>query len=172
MRKTITICFLISMITASCSLSERFAAALDAFLASPAEQAPKYSDLAGIGCIPNLAGVEEARVIRVIDGDSIEVLLDGEKTEVRYIGINTPEYYSNERDAAIRATEANKNLVAGKTIYMFRDRSNTDDYGRLLRYVLTNDAFINLELVREGFAEAREYPPDTACHELFKKAAH
>ena len=150
----------------------RFAAALDAFLASPAEQAPKYSDLAGIGCIPNLAGVEEARVIRVIDGDSIEVLLDGEKIEVRYIGINTPEYYSNERDAAIRATEANKNLVAGKTIYLFRDRSNTDDYGRLLRYVLTNDAFINLELVREGFAEAREYPPDTACHELFKKAAH
>jgi micrococcal nuclease len=146
-------------------------AAFEAFFAAPDDQVPNYSDLDGIECIPDLSDVEKAQVVRVIDGDSIEVLLDGEKFEVRYIGINTPEYYSDERDAAIRATVANKNLVAGKTVYLFKDRSDKDKYGRLLRYVLTNDAFINRELVREGFAEAREYPPDTACHELFEKAA-
>lgn len=171
MKKTIYLCILISLITTSCSLSERLSAAWEAFMTAPEEQIPDYSDLEGIGCIPDLADVEEAQMVRVIDGDSIEVLLDGEKFEVRYIGINTPEYYSDERDAAIKATDANKKLVAGKTIYMFRDHSDTDNYGRLLRYVLTDDAFVNLELVREGFAKAREYPPDTACHELFEKAA-
>lgn len=123
------------------------------------------------GCIPDLSSYEIAQVTRVIDGDSIEIQLNGEIYQVRYIGINTPEYYSSDQQQARIATQANKDLVAGKTVYLFKDRSEMDKYGRLLRYVLTDQDFVNLELVRAGYAEAREYPPDTACHITFEQAA-
>ena len=127
-----------------------------------------FSQLEGTECIPDLTAVEIAQVKRVIDGDSIEIVMDGEVYQVRYIGINTPEYYSDERAEAVKATQANQDLVAGKTIYLFKDQSNTDKYDRLLRYVLTDEVFVNRELVLEGYAEAREYRPDTACHTVFE----
>ena len=135
---------------------------------NPVDDLPAYTQLDGVSCIPDLTAVETARVKRVIDGDSIEVILDGEVYQVRYIGINTPEYYSEERAEAIKATQANEALIEGKTLYLFKDQSETDKYGRLLRYVLTDDVFVNRELVREGYAEAREYRPDTACHQVFE----
>ncbi len=161
---------LIAPLLIACSLSGRFATVAKAFIEATEESTPSYKELEGIGCIPGIDSAEKAQVVRVIDGDSIEVELNGEKTQVRYIGINTPEYYSDERDEAIKASDANKKLVEGKTIYMFRDQSDTDRYGRLLRYVLTDQAFVNLELVQGGYAEAKEYPPDTACHQIFEKA--
>jgi micrococcal nuclease len=154
----------------ACNFSDRLSAAASAFMETTEESTPPYKELEGIECIPDISGVETAQVVRVIDGDSIEVELNGKKVQVRYIGINTPEYYSDERDEAIKASDANKDLVEGKTIYMFKDQSDTDHYGRLLRYVLTDQAFVNLELVRRGYAEAKEYPPDTACHQVFEKA--
>ena len=126
------------------------------------------SEIEGSQCIPDLNTVEIAQLKRVIDGDSIEIVMGGEVYQVRYIGINTPEYYSEERAEAIQATQANQKLVEGQTLYLFKDRSNTDKYDRLLRYVLTDEVFVNRELVREGYAEAREYRPDTACHKVFE----
>ena len=134
------------------------------------DSASRFSQIKGSECIPDLSAVEIAQVKRVIDGDSIEIIMNGEVYQVRYIGINTPEYYSGERPAAVKATQANQKLVEGKTIYLFKDQSNTDKYDRLLRYVLTDEVFVNRELVREGYAEAREYRPDTACHAVFEAA--
>jgi endonuclease YncB( thermonuclease family) len=128
----------------------------------------QLQDIEGIECIPEIDAYEEAVVVRVIDGDSIEVNLYGENVEVRYIGINTPEYYSKDQERALEATQANKRLVSGELVYLFKDTSETDKYGRLLRYVLTDEAFVNLELVSQGYAEAKEYWPDTACHLIFK----
>lgn len=133
------------------------------------EDYERFSNVEGSKCIPDLGTYEIAFVSRVIDGDSIEVEIDGETFQVRYIGINTPEYYSNEQQQAITATQANERLVEGKIVYLFKDTSETDKYGRLLRYVLAEQDFINLELVRAGYAEAREYPPDTACHAVFEQ---
>ena len=135
------------------------------------ERRPESGERRRIALFGDRSAVEVGEVVRVIDGDSIEVRLDGEDIQVRYIGINTPEYYSDERDEAIIATQANKDLVQGKTIYMFKDQSNKDRYDRLLRYVLTDKDFVNLEQVRNGYAEAKEYPPDTACHKVFEEAA-
>ena len=84
--------------------------------------------------------------------------------------LNTPEYYSKDRERAIEATKANQKLVEDKVVYLYKDQSETDKYGRLLRYVLTDTDFVNLELVQQGYAEAREYPPDTACHQVFESA--
>lgn len=105
---------------------------------------------------------ESARVINIIDGDTIDVLIDGVEYRVRYIGVNTPE-----RDEVCYqdATDANAALVEGQTVTLVMDVSETDRYGRLLRYIYVGDVFVNEALVRDGWAESRRYPPDTAHYD-------
>jgi endonuclease YncB( thermonuclease family) len=117
-------------------------------------------------CVPNTYPPETGIVVKVIDGDSIRVSIEGKVYEVRYIGMNAPEYGDNEEDAARIATEENKKMVEGKTIQMYRDVSNTDKYGRLLRYIFFDGIFVNKELVSGGYAEVRAYPPDVSCHHI------
>ena len=117
-------------------------------------------------CVLPLSDYEIAYVERVIDGDSIEVLINGVEEQVRYIGINTPEYYSEEREAAIAASDLNRELVEGKYVLLIKDVSERDKFDRLLRYVFTENYFVNFKLVEQGAAEVKSYPPDTACHEL------
>ncbi len=105
-----------------------------------------------------------AQVTRVIDGDTIDVQVDGVQYRVRYIGMNTPE----RNEACFReASDANAALVSGKTVTLVKDTSETDVYGRLLRYVYAGGTFINEELVREGWAENAVYPPDTKYAAVF-----
>lgn len=112
---------------------------------------------------------QAATLLRVIDGDTIEVELEnGGVYRVRYIGINTPS--SSERLFA-EASAANADLLEGKSILLVRDVSNVDRYDRLLRYVLAGDIFVNYELVRLGLAEPGSYPPDMACDETFLNTA-
>lgn len=109
---------------------------------------------------------ERGTVITVIDGDTIDVrLADGAVYRVRYIGIDTPE---RDQVCYREATAANRALVAGQTVTLRRDTSNTDQYGRLLRYVYVGDTFVNARLVAEGWAEAVVYPPDTAYAARFR----
>ena len=109
--------------------------------------------------------VELATVVNIVDGDTIDVLMnDGATYRVRYIGINTPE--SNETCGS-EATRANAALVDGKVVAMQRDVSETERYDRLLRYVYVGATFVNAALVTEGWAEAVRYPPDTAFAEWF-----
>ncbi|MGB3346633.1 MAG: thermonuclease family protein [Candidatus Humimicrobiia bacterium] len=107
---------------------------------------------------------ETAYVKRVIDGDTIEVELNGKAYKVRYIGINTPEY---NQPCGDKATQANSYLVSGKTVILEKDVSETDKYGRLLRYVFVGDLFINSYLVKFGWAQASTYPPDVKYSDLF-----
>ena len=110
-----------------------------------------------------------AQVLRVIDGDTIEVrLTDGQVRKVRYIGIDTPE---RSEDLYTEATRANAGLVDGKEVSLVKDVSETDRYGRLLRYVYVGETFINAELVRQGYAAAATYPPDVAYAGYFVKLA-
>ncbi len=114
---------------------------------------------------------ESAMVKRVIDGDTI-VLSDDRR--VRYIGINTPELHSFSKSAQCFGTEAaafNKKLVEGKEITLQKDVSDTDKYGRLLRYVWVGNIFVNEYLVKEGYALQATYPPDVRYALLFQKAA-
>jgi micrococcal nuclease len=48
--------------------------------------------------------------------------------------------------------------------------SETDRFGRLLRYVFVGDLFVNYELVRAGFANPASFPPDVACEAVFSRA--
>ena len=107
---------------------------------------------------------EKATVTRVIDGDTIEVKIDGRTERVRYIGINTPETYQSYGS---EATAKNKELVGTKEVRLIKDVSERDKYGRLLRYVYAGDLFVNAELVKQGYANAATYPPDVKHADLF-----
>ena len=101
---------------------------------------------------------EIARVTQVIDGDTI-IIDTGHR--VRYIGIDTPEVHPELEAYGMEAWQVNRRLVEGKEVRLERDVSETDKYGRLLRYVYVDNIFVNAELVRQGLAEAKAYPPDT-----------
>jgi len=60
-----------------------------------------------------------------------------------------------------QAWKVNRQLVEGKEVRLVRDVSETDKYGRLLRYVYVGEIFVNARLVELGLAEAKSYPPDT-----------
>lgn len=100
-----------------------------------------------------------ATVVHIIDGDTIDVNLNGEIVRVRYIGIDAPEL--NE-PCGPEASAANAFLVAQQTVRLVKDVSEQDSFGRLLRYVYVGSRFVNAELVKQGLAEPVRYPPDTA----------
>ena len=108
---------------------------------------------------------ERARVVYVIDGDTIDVESQGQEFRVRYIGVDTPE-----RDEPFyeEATEANRKMVDGEEIILVQDVSETDRYGRLLRYIyLPDGTFVNAELISQGYGRVVTFPPDVAQTELF-----
>ena len=110
----------------------------------------------------------QARVTRIVDGDTIVVAIGDQTYRLRYIGIDSPE---GGQTLGAEATAANEALVAGETIYLEKDVSETDRYGRMLRYAyLPDGTFVNAELVRQGFAEAKDYPPDSKYKELLDQA--
>jgi len=115
----------------------------------------------------------EARVTRVIDGDTIEVNLAGITYKVRYIGIDTPETVHPSEPVECfgkEASDKNAELVEGKIVRLEKDVSETDKYGRLLRYVWVGDIFVNDYLVRQGYAYASTYPPDVKYVGQFAEA--
>lgn len=108
---------------------------------------------------------EEARVLRVIDGDTIEVSLNRRNRRVRYVGINTPE---RDEPCSNAATAANRRLVGGRSVTLVRDTEDTDRYGRLLRYIYVGDVLVNEVLVRDGFAENFVWEPNTRFADRFR----
>lgn len=106
-----------------------------------------------------------AEVLRAIDGDTIEVDLDGVTEDVRYIGVDTPETVKPGEPVGCFGPEAsrfNHDLVEGNTVRLRFDVERRDAYGRLLAYVYVGDTFVNGELVAGGFARTLEIEPNTA----------
>ena len=124
-----------------------------------------------------IASNEAFFVTKVIDGDTI-VLENGQK--VRYIGIDTPELHHPKKEVECfsqQAYEKNKELVLGKKVFLQKDISEKDKYNRLLRYVFLDEkmssdeaSFVNLYLVKNGFAYAATFPPDVKYANLFLTA--
>lgn len=130
-----------------------------------------FQKIENIIVVPTPTGVtgsrEKARVVKVIDGDTIEL---SDKRKVRYIGINSYEI-NNDRNEfrclAEKSKEANQKLVENKEVELERDVSETDRYGRLLRYVWIDNLMLNNELVKNGWAEVSSYPPDIKYQDVF-----
>lgn len=96
--------------------------------------------------------------------------MNGRTYTVRYIGMDTPETVDPNKPVqpfGVEASNKNKELVSGKTIRLEKDVSETDRYGRLLRYVYVGNLFVNAELVKLGYAQVATYPPDVKYVDLF-----
>jgi micrococcal nuclease len=120
---------------------------------------------------------DSARVVRVVDGDTIKVALPSGEERVRYIGIDTPESVkpgSPVECFAKRASAFNERLVAGERVRLVRDVEERDRYGRLLAYVYRerDGLFVNAELVRRGYATVATFPPNVAHERDFKRLAN
>ena len=132
----------------------------------PAASAPAASAPAAGGMRP-VGATETARVVRVVDGDTIVIDRGLGNERLRYIGVDAPE--SVKPDTAVEfmggeASAANAALVEGRTVILERDVSDVDQYGRLLRYAWLQEGdgwlLVNLELVRQGYAGVVTFPPD------------
>ena len=120
-----------------------------------------------------------AVVEHVVDGDTIDVLVDGRTERVRLTGIDTPERERGDTGApaecfAVEATSFTEALLpAGTPVRLERDIVGRDDYGRVLAYVYRADdgIFVNYEVVRHGFAQPLTIPPNVAFADLMVEAA-
>lgn len=107
-----------------------------------------------------------ATVERVVDGDTIDVLVGGRQETVRLIGIDAPESVAPTRPVQCFGKEASQHLEAvlpaGTGVTLVRDVESRDVYQRLLGYVVRSHdgLFVNLELVAAGYAAALNYPPN------------
>ena len=101
--------------------------------------------------------LKEAKVVKVINGDTIEVEIDGVKITVGYIGVEAPKFkhrIQGTKPFGEEAYERNRELVEGKTVYLEKDLMQIDNEGRLLRYVYNDETMINALLIREGLVKA------------------
>lgn len=117
-------------------------------------------------------------MVRVVDGDTIVVEIEGIESHVRYIGMDSPEPTAVDADVrtlAEAATAANRALVEGRSVVLEKDVSETDRFDRLLRNVWVKRfdgalIMVGLELVRTGFAQVATYPPDVKYVDLLTDA--
>lgn len=140
-------------------LARRLAPALALLLAAVA---------AAQAAAPALQGV----VVRVVDGDTIHVRIEGGVEKVRYIGVNTPELHhprKGEEPGGRAAAAVNRDLLSGRRVRLELDAQSRDRYGRLLAYVWVDDIMVNAELVRRGFAQVMTVPPNVRHQALFLK---
>jgi len=156
--------------------------------AAPATQAPSLPAESAPGeaapgeAAPGEAPIgptERARVVRIVDGDTIVIDRGHGQEKLRYIGMDTPESVKPGTPVQFMAREAsaaNAALVGGREVWLERDVSEVDRYGRLLRYVWLKDPtasgwlLVNLVLVAQGYAQVATYPPDVRYVDLFTTA--
>ena len=106
------------------------------------------------------AAAERVRVVRVIDGDTLEVRGPSGTEIVRLIGIDTPETKDPRGPVEFfgqEATEFTRKAVEGKEVTLEKDPlvADRDRYGRLLRYVyLPEGQCLNAEIVAQGYGHA------------------
>lgn len=130
----------------------------------------------------------KAKVVKHVDGDTVYIMLEnGEEYKVRFIGIDTPETRHPSKGVepyGKEASEYTKNNLLNTTVYLEKDISDIDRYGRLLRYIWLPSAIgkVNFEnpsledvkeymfngkLVAEGYAQSSSYPPDVKYQDYF-----
>ena len=104
------------------------------------------------------------QVVRIIDGDTVELEYEGALTSVQLIGVNAPETIhpsKPEEPYGGEATAFLQKLLLYKFVYFEFGRNERDRYDRLLAYVYrdSDDLFVNVELIREGYGQTDDRFP-------------
>jgi micrococcal nuclease len=113
----------------------------------------------------------EAKVVRVIDGDTIVAQVEGKEERIRLIGVDTPETVHPKKGEEPFGKEASRftktHLPAGGEIHLELDVEERDHYGRLLAYIWVGDELFNASLIEEGLATILTVPPNVKYQEDF-----
>ena len=113
------------------------------------------------------------KVVRVVDGDTIIVDLNGAEERVRLIGIDTPESVHPDKEKNVEygqiASAFTKDMLEGKQVHLEFDVQERDQYGRLLAYVYLNGEMFNKILLEQGHATVVTYPPNVKYVDEFTK---
>jgi micrococcal nuclease len=146
-------------------------------VSSPAASAPGPVSSSPAAALQPVGATETARVVRVVDGDTLVIDRGRGDERLRYIGVDAPESVKPDSPVefmGVDASAANAALVEGRELVLERDVSDTDRFGRLLRYAWVQDGdawrMVNLELVRRGYAQAVTYPPDVRWTDVLREA--
>jgi micrococcal nuclease len=102
-------------------------------------------------------------VTRVVDGDTVEVLIDGEVEDVRLIGVDTPETVKPGEPVQCFGPQASRfahALLEGRRVRLVFGAERRDPYDRLLAYAYLDGGFVNATLVRRGLARTLTIPPN------------
>lgn len=169
--------------TVSCANYDAFEWAQSVYESDQNRYAALDLDSDGIACpeLPNGAapalwtdeipeGAEPAQLARVVDGDTAEfVLPDGSVADVRFTLIDTPETVDPGQPVGCFGEEASAFtawlLSLGGDVYLERDVSDADRFGRLLRYVWLDFGggevyLVNEAIARSGYGQLSTFPPD------------
>jgi micrococcal nuclease len=144
---------------------------------------PEIDQINGIQDIPkilNLLLEEEenpgefvdAKVVRVVDGDTVVVRYEGREERIRLIGVDTPETVHPNKPVEAYGEEAKeytKKKLEEKDIQIEFDVQERDRYGRLLGYIWVDGLLFNDELLRMGYARVATFPPNVKYVEMFKE---
>lgn len=115
-------------------------------------------------------------VVKVVDGDTIHVVLDGKKQAIRMIGMDTPEVVDPRKPVQCFGKEASnraKELLTEKMVKLENDptQGDKDKYGRLLRYIFLEDGTnFNKKMIEEGYAHEYTYNLPYKYRDEFKQA--
>jgi micrococcal nuclease len=113
-----------------------------------------------------------AHAVRVVDGDTITVDIEGAEERVRYIGVDTPESVKPAEPVECFAKQAarfNARLVEGERVRLVFDAERRDRYGRLLAYVHAGGDFVNAVLLRRGYATTLTIAPNDSFADRFNR---
>ncbi len=137
----------------------------DGFLvpkAEPSLSADRLGSALVIGAGTHSTMPSETRVVRIIDGDTIVVLVNGVQEKIRLIGVDTPETFDSRGTPQCLGEEASNfvtSLLENQIVRLEADQSqdDRDKYGRLLRYVYLEDILINKEIIARGYGYEYTY---------------
>ncbi len=139
----------------------------------PSSPTPSVSVSTPTQAVNNLSS---ARIIKVIDGDTLQVFVNGQKETIRLIGMDTPETVDPRKPIQCFGKEASdkaKEILTGKTIFLELDstQGDKDKYNRLLRYVFLEDGTsFNKMMIAEGYAHEYTYAAPYKYQAEYKQA--
>jgi micrococcal nuclease len=115
-----------------------------------------------------------ARVVRVVDGDTVEIEFGGEREDLRLIGVDTPETVKPDSPVECFGPQASAfthRELEGRKVTVAFGVERRDRYGRLLGYLRLDGRLFNAELVSRGLARTLTIPPNDRFAPLFERLA-
>lgn len=146
MRRITTIALSLTVVLGACTSSPTGDSVDESITAASGETSPTTTEVT----LPPPEEAERGTVDGVIDGDTLQAVVDGQRVEIRLIGVDAPEpadCYGGDSRTALSS------LVTGQTVALTSDGAEVDSSGRWLRYVIvesTPPVLVNAELVSAG----------------------